>query len=121
MIADLIFLIGRYAAIFGLACFLIFGLALLLFRQALARGGLVLNETGDEATGEVTRQGLELGETVHYLRARSYQGQTEDLAGLGARYRSWIIVPFYLGVWAFCFGMALMSLTFGFVLFNQPV
>jgi len=55
---------------------------------------------------------------VHYLRARDYEAGSEGVKALGRQYRNRIVWPFYLGVWSFCAGLFLMSVTFGFVLFE---
>ena len=89
-----------------------------MFRRALDEKELSL--IGDEETreGEIQREAIDMSGTVLYLRRRDYIGQQGALEGLGQQYRERIIWPFYLGVWSFCSGLALMSVTFGFVLFD---
>jgi|GEM_PF-2641802 len=116
--AHIIFELGRYLAFLGVFFLLFFGLALWMFRRALDDKGLSLIEPVDVPEGEIERGAVEMGETVHYLRARRYEAGSEGLKALGAHYRGRIVWPFYLGVWSFCAGLFLMSVTFGFVLFE---
>lgn len=116
--ASLVFEIGRYAAFLGVFFFLLFGLALWMFRRALDENGLSLGGDEEPREGEMTRGAVEMSGTVHYLRARNYEAGSQGLKALGQQYRNRIVWPFYLGVWSFCAGLFLMSVTFGFVLFK---
>lgn len=118
--ASLIFESGRYIAFLGVFFFVIFGLHLWAFRRALDKAGVALEEddNNEEPEGAVTRRAVDLGGTVHYLRRRDYEPAGGALQRTGQYFRERIIWPFYLGIWCFCFGLALMSATFGFVLFG---
>lgn len=118
-VADILFEIGRYLAFLGVFFFLLFGMAFLLFRQGLDRANLSLFEEDEGGGASQERNAIGLGETVLYLRARQHEASNDArLKRLGAQYRSAIVYPFYAGVWTFCSGLALMSATFGFVLFS---
>ena len=116
--AHLLFEIGRYSAFLGVFSFALFGLNLWMFRSRLNTLGLSLSD--DESIGgeEVRNGGAGMSDTVHYLRRRDYETTTESLQSLGGQYRNRIVWPFFLGVWSFCLGLALMSVTLGFVLFD---
>ena len=115
-LAALLFEIGRYIAIIGVAFLVLFGVNLWMFRGALNRKGLGLEAT-DEPGEETTSLGAaRLGETVHYLRRRDYLTGEAELQRIAQSYRAPIVWPFYLGVWSFCLGLLLVSTTFGFVL-----
>jgi len=116
--AQTIFEIGRYSAFFGVFFFVLFGISFFMFRRALDQLGLSLNEPEASEGGEVERGAVDMGGTVLYLRARNYETGSTALQNLGAQYRARIVWPFYLGVWCFCLGLALMSVTLGFVLFD---
>lgn len=118
MIAHILFEIGRYSAFLGVFFFVLFGISFFLFRSALERQGLAIGTPDESQNGEVARGAADMGETVHYLRRRDYETGSIGLQNLGAQYRNRIVWPFYLGVWCFCAGLALMSVTFGFVLFE---
>ena len=113
--AELIFELGRLSAFVGIFFFLIFGAAFFSFKRQLNRQDLSLTSDGAETDNE-TPSTLELGEIVHYLRRRDYAQAQGTLPQLGRTFRPFVVYPFYLGVWAFCLGLALMSMTFGFVL-----
>ena len=116
--AALLFEIGRYSAFLGAFFFAIFGISLWLFRSALNREGVSLLDP-DQSDEEQVRVGsVGLGETVLYLRRRDYEKADDGVKRLGRSYHKPIVWPFYLGVWSFCLGLALMSVTFGFVLFE---
>jgi len=115
---SLIFETGRYTAFLGVFFFLLFGISLFLFRRSLDAQGLTLPPDVDTPDVETERQAVDLADTVHYLRRRDYESGSAALRNLGRTYRNGIVWPFYLGVWSFCLGLALMSLTFGFVLFE---
>ncbi len=116
--AELIFETGRYIAFLGVFFFVIFGLGFFLFRSALDRQNLSINGETEAPQAGTERKAVDLTETVHYLRRRDYEQAGPDLQRIGARFRGLIVWPFYLGVWSFCLGLLLMSLTFGFVLFD---
>ena len=118
-VADILFEIGRYLAFLGVFFFLLFGMAFWLFRLGLDHANLTLFEEGEGEVETEERNAIGLGETVLFLRARRYEARADaELKRLGTQYRSAIVYPFYAGVWTFCAGLALMSATFGFVLFN---
>ncbi len=116
--AALIFETGRYIAFLGIFFFVLFGIAFFLFRGALDRQNLSIAEEAEVPEAGTERKAVDLTETVHYLRRRAYDQAAPDLQRLGARFHKPIVWPFYLGVWCFCLGLLLMSLTFGFVLFD---
>jgi len=116
--AALIFETGRYMAFLGVFFFLLFGISLWMFRRALDDKGLSLGEHDGLEETETRIGAIDIGETVHYLRRRDYYIVGGERAILGQTYRGRIVWPFYLGVWSFCLGLALMSVTFGFVLFE---
>ncbi len=116
--ADFIFETGRYAAFLGVFFFVIFGIGFFLFRGALDRRNLHIGEQIEAPEAGTERKAVDLTETVHYLRRRDYAEAAPDLQRLGAQFRNLIVWPFYLGVWSFCLGLLLMSLTLGFVLFD---
>ena len=114
--AAILFEIGRYIAFAGIFFFVLFGISLWAFRGALDKENLSLAQN-DEPDGETTSLGsVRLGETVHYLRRRDYLAGPGELQQIGKSFRASIVWPFYLGVWCFCLGLFLMSVTFGFVL-----
>lgn len=115
--AELIFELGRGSAFIGIFFFLIFGAAFFSFKRQLTMRGLSLTSQTPEAEGDAP-VALELGEIVHYLRRREYEHAHGALPQLGGRFRPFVVYPFFLGVWAFCLGLALMSMTFGFVLLS---
>ena len=119
--AELLFTLGRYLAIFGIFAFVIFGISYWRFRVALDAEGLSLAKEADAETepSETDRPAVDIAGTVHYLRARMYETADLALQRLGAKARPIIIYPFYIGVWCFCGGLALMSATFGFVLLGN--
>ena len=116
--ASLLFEIGRYSAFLGVFFFLLFGISLWMFRRGLEGQGLSLIEQGDIPEGEIERGAVDMSGTVHYLRRRDYELGSAGVQSLGGQYRNRIVWPFYLGVWSFCLGLFLMSITFGFVLFE---
>ena len=114
--ATILFEIGRYIAFVGVFFFVVFGISLWLFRGALDRKGLSIEEPGDPEDGATSIGAVRLGETVHYLRRRDYLAGPGELQQIGKAFRTPIVWPFYLGVWSFCLGLLLVSVTFGFVL-----
>lgn len=117
--ANLIFEFGRYLSFFGVFWLLVFGVQLWNFRRGLDVAGLNIGEPDEVDSGPVERGAVDIGGTVHYLRRRDYlSASSATLSGLGERFRERIIWPFYLGIWSFCAGLGLMSITFGFVLFG---
>jgi len=116
--AALLFELGRYTAFLGVFFFVLFGISLFLFRSALDRQNLSISDETEAPEGGTERKAVDLTETVHYLRRRDYDAVDTPLKGIGQRHRNRIVWPFYLGVWCFCIGLVLMSLTFGFVLFE---
>ncbi|MEO9969528.1 MAG: hypothetical protein ABJG15_06815 [Hyphomonadaceae bacterium] len=115
---ELIFELGRYTAFLGVFFFVLFGIGLFLFRSALDRQNLSISDETEVPGGGTERKAVDMTETVHYLRRRDYDTVDTPLRSIGQRYRNLIVWPFYLGVWSFCIGLGLMSLTFGFVLFD---
>jgi len=116
--AELLFESGRYIAFLGVFFFVLFGIGFFLFRNALDRQDLAISDETEAPEAGTERKAVDLTETVHYLRRRAYAEAAPDLQRVGARFRNVIVWPFYLGVWSFCLGLLLMSLTFGFVLFE---
>ena len=116
VMAALLFEIGRYIAFLGVFFFVTFGISLWLFRGALDRKGLSIEEPGDPEDGATSIGSVRLGETVHYLRRRDYVSGGTELQKVGDTFRAPIVWTFYLGVWCFCLGLFLLSVTFGFVL-----
>ena len=116
--AALLFEIGRYTAFLGVFFFVLFGISLFLFRSALDRKNLSISNETEVPESGTERRAVDLTDTVHYLRRRDYTSAENSLRDIGRQYRNRIVWPFYLGVWCFCIGLVLMSLTFGFVLFD---
>lgn len=116
--AAIIFELGRYITFLGVFFYLAFGISFFLFRKALDRLGLSLSEPEVSKDGPVERGAVDMAQTVHFLRKRAYDTGSVAIQTLGRQYRAFILWPFYLGVWCFCTGLALMSATFGFVIFE---
>lgn len=116
--AHIIFEIGRYSAFLGVFFFALFGISLWMFRRGLAANGLDISASTDLEDADMRTGAIGMSDTVLYLRARAYEGRSQMLEQLGQSYRARIVWPFYLGVWSFCLGLLLMSVTFGFVLFE---